>query len=252
VYRFSCLGYATRVAQPGQRWQVDVVLCDRDGTLVADVPYNRDPARVRPIPGVRRSLGRLRAAGIAVGIVSNQSGVARGLLTAGEVARVNRRVAELLGPFDVTLWCPHGPGDGCRCRKPAPGMVHDAAARLGTDPGHCVVVGDIGADVEAAQAAGARGILVPTPETRPEEVAAADVVAPDFAAAVDLLLAATTRPDRAAPPDSPDSTPDPTPDLADRPDPPERIDVPEGIDVAGGHHWTASPVAAPGSDRMAP
>jgi D-glycero-D-manno-heptose 1,7-bisphosphate phosphatase len=194
VYRFSRLGYATRVAQAGQRWQVDVVLCDRDGTLVADVPYNRDPARVRPLPGVRRGLGRLRSAGFATGIVSNQSGVARGLMTAADVERVNRRVGELLGPFDVVLWCPHGPGDGCRCRKPAPGMVRDAAAHLGTDPSRCVVVGDIGADVDAARAAGAWEILVPTPQTRPEEVAGARVVAGDFGSAVDLILAAA--PDR--------------------------------------------------------
>jgi histidinol-phosphate phosphatase family protein len=120
--------------------------------------------------------------------VSNQSGVARGLLTRAEVEAVNRRVEELLGPIGVWLMCPHGPKDGCDCRKPRPEMILKAAARLGMPPDRCVVVGDIGADLEAARAAGARGILVPTPVTRPEEVAAAPEVAADLEAAVELLL----------------------------------------------------------------
>jgi histidinol phosphatase-like enzyme len=69
--------------------------------------------------------------------------------------------------------CPHGPDDGCACRKPAPGMVKAACAQLDVDPARCVVVGDIGADVDAAAAAGAVGILVPTPVTRKAEVARA-------------------------------------------------------------------------------
>jgi D-glycero-D-manno-heptose 1,7-bisphosphate phosphatase len=166
----------------------DAVLCDRDGTLVVDVPYNGDPHRVVPLPGVAHGLHRLRAAGVALAIVSNQSGVARGLLSPARVDAVNRRVDDLLGPFGATLWCSHGPDDGCGCRKPAPGMVRQAAAALGVPVERCAVVGDIGADVEAARAAGATGILVPGPATRAEEVAAAPRVVPDFAAAVDLVL----------------------------------------------------------------
>jgi HAD superfamily hydrolase (TIGR01662 family) len=172
-----------------ERRPVDAVLCDRDGTLVVDVPYNGDPERVAPLPGVRPGLDRLRAAGIRLAVVSNQSGVARGIVTSGQVRAVNTRVDELLGPFDAWLWCPHGPGDGCVCRKPAPGMIAGAAALLAVPVTRCVVIGDIGADVEAATAAGARSILVPTPITRPEEVTAAPCLASDFAAAVDLVLA---------------------------------------------------------------
>jgi len=164
------------------------VLFDRDGTLVRDVPYNGDPARVDPVPGARAALDRLRAAGVAVGVVTNQSGVARGLLSADQVDAVNRRVDELLGPFATWAVCPHGPHDGCGCRKPAPGLVREAARRLRVDVARCAVVGDIGADVEAARAAGARGVLVPTDVTRPEEVSAAPEVAPTLAAAVDRLL----------------------------------------------------------------
>ena len=166
------------------------VLFDRDGTLVVDVPYNGDPARVEPVPGARHAIDQLRAAGVRVGVISNQSGVARGLLTMEQVARVNARVDELLGPFDTWVVCPHGPDDGCGCRKPSPGMVHQAAAALGVAPERCVVIGDIGADVEAARAARARGILVPTPVTRPEEIARAPEVAPDLVAAVARVLGA--------------------------------------------------------------
>jgi histidinol-phosphate phosphatase family protein len=171
----------------------DAVLWDRDGTLIADVPYNGDPARVVPLPGVAEALARLRAAGVGLAVVSNQSGVARGLLTPERVAAVNRRVDELLGPFGTMLWCPHGPGDGCACRKPAPGLVLRAAAALGVAVERCAVVGDIGADVEAARAAGARAVLVPDARTRPEEIAAAHTcpgvtVAPDARAAVHALL----------------------------------------------------------------
>jgi D-glycero-D-manno-heptose 1,7-bisphosphate phosphatase len=167
---------------------VDAVLFDRDGTLVRDVAYNGDPDRVDPMPGARPALDRLRAAGVPVGVISNQSGVARGLLTTEQVDAVNRRVEELLGPIAVWAICPHGPDDGCRCRKPAPGMVADAARRLGVDPTRCAVVGDIGADVEAARAAGARGIMVPTATTRADEVRAAPEVASSLMDAVDRLL----------------------------------------------------------------
>jgi len=156
---------------------------------VHDVPYNGDPARVQPVAGAREALGRLRSAGVRIGLVSNQSGVAAGLITEQQVAAVNDRLAELVGPFDVVRFCPHGRDDGCTCRKPAPGMVKDACLALGVEPARCVVVGDIGSDVEAAEAAGARGVLVPAPATRPEEVRSAEHVAGSLTAAVDDLLA---------------------------------------------------------------
>jgi HAD superfamily hydrolase (TIGR01662 family) len=107
------------------------------------------------------------------------------------VAAVNRRLEELLGPMDSWAICPHGPRDACDCRKPAPGLVLRAAAELGVSPADCVVVGDIGSDVEAAIAAGARAILVPNGETRPQEVAAAPEVAVDLLDAVNRALRGT-------------------------------------------------------------
>jgi histidinol-phosphate phosphatase family protein len=165
------------------------VLFDRDGTLVHDVPYNRDPALVRPVDGARRAVERLRAAGLRVGLVTNQSGIARGLLTVDDVRAVNEELQRRVGAFDTVAFCPHGPDEGCACRKPAPGLVLEAARALGVRPEETVVIGDIGADLRAAAAAGARSILVPTPVTRPEEIAAAPVVAPDLDTAVDLVLA---------------------------------------------------------------
>jgi len=172
------------------RRRIEAVLFDRDGTLVVDVPYNADPDRVLPMPGARRSLDRLRDAGVQLAVVTNQSGVARGLLTSDDVSRVNARVSELLGPFDAFLVCAHGPDDGCECRKPEPGLVEAAARLLDVDASRCVVIGDIGADMEAASRAGALGVLVPTPATLPHEVAQARLVRSHLAAAVDVVLVA--------------------------------------------------------------
>jgi histidinol-phosphate phosphatase family protein len=167
----------------------DLVLFDRDGTLVHDVAYNRDPALVRPLDAAAESLARLRSAGVRTGIVSNQSGVASGLIAPPELAAVNARIDELLGPFDVWEICPHGPEDGCGCRKPAPGMVKHACRELDVEPSRTVVVGDIGTDVEAAEAAGAVGVLVPTAQTRTSEVRSARRRYADLSTAVDRVLA---------------------------------------------------------------
>lgn len=166
----------------------DLVLFDRDGTLVHDVPYNADPAKVAPVPDARVVLDRLRAAGVRIGVVTNQSGVADGRISPDQLRAVNARVEELLGPFDTWQICAHGRDAGCACRKPAPGLVLDACAQMDADPARCVVIGDIGSDVDAARAAGAVGILVPTSVTRPQEIDAATHVAPDLGAAVDAVL----------------------------------------------------------------
>jgi HAD superfamily hydrolase (TIGR01662 family) len=168
------------------------VLFDRDGTLIHDVPYNGDPDRVVPVEGARRAVDRLRRAGVRTGIVSNQSALARGTLTPAQVQAVNDRVGAVLGPFDVVAVCPHGPSDGCPCRKPRPGLVLRAADELGVDPRHCVVIGDIGADVGAAVAAGARAVLVPTPATLAREVAAARAL-PGRRVSVEASLEAACR-----------------------------------------------------------
>ncbi len=167
------------------------VLFDRDDTLIEDVPYLSDPEKVRPMPGAARALETVRAAGVPVGVVSNQSGLARGHLTPADLRAVRTRVDDLLGPFSTWQECPHGPDDGCPCRKPRPGLVRGAARELGVPVRHCVLIGDIGADVEAALTAGARAILVPTARTLPEEVERARAharLAPDLPTAARWAL----------------------------------------------------------------
>ncbi|HEY8294809.1 MAG TPA: HAD family hydrolase [Micrococcaceae bacterium] len=164
------------------------VLFDRDGTLIRDVPYNGDPALVTEMPGAREAVSAVRNRGLPVGVVTNQSGIGRGLLSQEQVQSVNARVDELLGPFDLWCVCPHGPEDGCGCRKPAPGMLLHAAGEFGVAVKNLALIGDIGADMEAAAAVGARGVLVPTALTRSEEVKDAAEVAATITEAVELLF----------------------------------------------------------------
>ncbi len=149
-----------RCTSPPIDASVRAVLFDRDGTLITDVPYNGDPNLVAPIPGVKAALDALRARGISLAVVTNQSGVARGYITREDVDAVNARVESLLGPFAGFFVCPHGPDDGCRCRKPMPGLLLDAAAALGVKPSDCYVIGDKASDIAAATAAGMRSTLV--------------------------------------------------------------------------------------------
>ncbi|WP_367129747.1 D-glycero-alpha-D-manno-heptose-1,7-bisphosphate 7-phosphatase [Saccharothrix sp. HUAS TT1] len=166
----------------------DAVLFDRDGTLIKDVPYNGDPELVVPMPGAHEFLLALRGRGVRTGVVSNQSGIGRGLLTRAQVDAVNSRVDELLGPFDTWQVCPHAPEDGCACRKPAPAMILRACAALDARPERTYFIGDIEADVEAGLAAGVVPILVPTPATLPDEVDRAPRAAPDLGAAAEMVL----------------------------------------------------------------
>jgi D-glycero-D-manno-heptose 1,7-bisphosphate phosphatase len=146
------------------------VLFDRDETIVVDVPFNGDPDRVEPAPNARALLDRLRAAGLPLAVVSNQSGVGRGIITAEAVDAVNRRIDELLGPFAGFFVCPHAAEDACECRKPKPKLILDAARALGVEPACCVVVGDRESDVEAARSAGAIPLKIDGPQGLAEAV----------------------------------------------------------------------------------
>jgi HAD superfamily hydrolase (TIGR01662 family) len=135
----------------------------------------RSDTVTRPTPGMR--------AAIAAAVVGDEQ-----MQEDPTVNELQERVADLLGPFDVVRYCVHGHDDGCACRKPAPGMVKSACTELGVSAEHCVVVGVIGSDVEAARAAGATAVLVPNAVTRPTEIDAADHVAENLTVAVDRLL----------------------------------------------------------------
>ena len=145
--------------------QVKGVLFDRDGTIVIDVPYNGDPALVQPVTDAKASLDRLRAAGLRVGVLTNQSGIGRGMITEEEMRAVNARIDALLGPFDGWFICPHAPEEDCDCRKPKPKLVFDAASQWGIDAREIVVVGDKQSDADVASNAGAAGILIESGST---------------------------------------------------------------------------------------
>lgn len=167
------------------------VLLDRDDTIIEDRPYLNDPAGVRPVAGAVEALNRLRDRGLMLAVVSNQSGVAKGLIDTRQLADVNARVDALLGPFDSWQICVHDAGDNCSCRKPAPGMVVAAAESLGVQPDRCVLIGDTGGDVQAALSAAADAVLVPTERTLPQEISDARArarVAETLEDAVSLVL----------------------------------------------------------------
>ena len=139
---------------------IRAVLLDRDGTIIDDVPYNGDPSLVQLVPRSKETLDELRRAGLKVGVLTNQSGVGRGMITEAQMRSVNARVEELLGPFDGWFVCPHAPDDHCDCRKPKPKLVFDAARAWGIEPEEIVVIGDKTSDVDVARNAGALGMLI--------------------------------------------------------------------------------------------
>jgi D-glycero-D-manno-heptose 1,7-bisphosphate phosphatase len=170
---------------------IEAVMCDRDGTLIEDIPYNGDPTLVTALDGVVDGLALLRNRGIPLAMVTNQSGVARGLIERDDVDAVNRAVVDLVGPLDVVAVCVHDDRNACDCRKPKPGLILQAARALGIDPAGCVVVGNSSVDVEAAERAGARAILI-APSADPDaglEGRSASVV-PSFGKAVELIMGA--------------------------------------------------------------
>ena len=144
---------AHREVWPPQR-SLSAVLFDRDGTLVDDVPYNGDPERMVVRPSARCAVDRLRALGLRICMVTNQSGVSRGIIARDDVDRVNERLADMLGGLDVVMVCPHAPTDRCGCRKPEPGMITEACAQLSLSPEDCCLIGDSDSDMEAASRAG--------------------------------------------------------------------------------------------------
>jgi histidinol-phosphate phosphatase family protein len=156
-------------AAPRSKRKADwAVFLDRDGTLLHLVPYLKDPERARLYDGVGEALRRLREAGARLVVVTNQSGVARGLMTRRDVAALHRRLEELLAEEGVRLdrieVCYDHPDytRACDCRKPEPGMLLRAARKLGIDLAGSWTIGDHGSDLVAGRAAGTRTALVLT------------------------------------------------------------------------------------------
>lgn len=157
-------GPAARPIEPGSR---GCVILDRDGVINHDLPdYIRTPEQWRPIDGSLEAIAMLDAAGFAPVVVSNQSGVGRGLLSAAVLERIHARmsaaVAAAGGRLAGIYHCPHTPDAGCDCRKPAPGLVRQMERDLGCSARGAPLIGDKSSDLALARRVGARPILVRT------------------------------------------------------------------------------------------
>jgi heptosyltransferase-2 len=175
------------------------VFLDRDGTLNYDPGYLKIAADLKLLAGVGRSLARLKRAGAKLVVVTNQSGVGRGILTLKDLEAIHARLQGLLEQEDVALdaiyFCPHHPDDGCRCRKPNVGMVERAVSELQLDFRRFYLIGDHARDIQLAHRVGAKSILL-TPgsvdaqslEWLKVEQAMPDAVAKSMTEAVDWIL----------------------------------------------------------------
>ena len=172
------------------------VFLDRDGTLIKEKVYLSDPVRVALLPGTAAALSDFRDGGFVLVVVTNQSGIARGLFSENEYHAVAKRLDDLLAsagsPVDATMYCPHHPdfGPDCECRKPGTGMYRRAATELGLDLANSFYVGDKVLDVTPALELGGVGVLVRTGHGVEESarVPAGTAVVEDLGAAAQLIL----------------------------------------------------------------
>lgn len=188
----------------GQR----AVLLDRDGTLTVEGEWLTRRQDLVLVPGAAAALAQLSAAGWKLVLVTNQSAVARGLITPAELEEIHAELRQQLGAegarLDALYSCPHHPTEGvgpykvdCECRKPKPGLVLQAARELGLDLPRCFMVGDAARDLEAGWAAGVPGILVATGKGKDEirrmreRGQEPQAFVPDLPAAADWILART-------------------------------------------------------------
>jgi D-glycero-D-manno-heptose 1,7-bisphosphate phosphatase len=174
-----------------------LVILDRDGVINEDSDaFIKSPDEWRPLPGSLEAIARLTHAHVHVVVVTNQSGIARGLLDLDMLQKIHTRMHRELalhgGRIDAIYYCPHGPDDNCHCRKPKAGMLRDLGKRLRIDLTGVPAIGDSLRDLQAAQAVNARPILVRTGKGRRTEQADGDrlgcEIYDDLATAVDRLL----------------------------------------------------------------
>lgn len=176
-----------------------LVILDRDGVINEDSDdYIKSLDEWRPIPGSIAAIARLSRAGYKIGVATNQSGIARGYFDEIALANMHAALCALVedegGQVDAICYCPHGPKDGCHCRKPAPGLLEQISAELQLPIAGAWYVGDTAKDLELGLAQGCRSVLVRTGKGRQTEsqleaaVRAAVVVVDDLADAADYIL----------------------------------------------------------------
>jgi len=173
-----------------QRDADKVVILDRDGTIVFDRHYLSDPAALEFLPGAAEGLRSMYSSGYRLLVITNQSGVGRGMFSLRALQQMNERLMEMVEAAGAHLervyYCPHRPEDHCDCRKPKPKLLLDAARELGFAPGQSVVIGDKPSDIEFGAAVGATTMLVASTTGQPGSVAA-DYVVHDLEQAAHLL-----------------------------------------------------------------
>ncbi|HJQ53835.1 MAG TPA: HAD family hydrolase [Gemmatimonadaceae bacterium] len=153
----------------------DAVFLDRDGTVMEDAHYIKSPSQVSLLPGAAAAVKKLNDAGVKVIVVTNQSGIARGLFTVEDYEKVRKQFETLLAQegarIDASYFCPHYPDatGPCDCRKPGTKMFEDAIRDWKIDPSRAAYIGDRWRDVAASRKLGGRGILVPSPITTAED-----------------------------------------------------------------------------------
>lgn len=168
---------------------------DRDGTLLKDQDYLSDPDRIHIYQGVYGALKKLRKGGFKLIIGTNQSGIGRGYFSMGDYLKVQARLSSLLRArgvkIDAVYFCPHGPKDGCSCRKPGQASVRKASRKFNLDLSRCFMVGDKPSDIAWGARAGAKSVLVLTgsgKKTRKERAVRPDFTARSFAQAAEWIL----------------------------------------------------------------
>ena len=166
------------------------VFIDRDGTLMDDADYCSRPDQVKIFDGVSDALRRLKDAGYRVIVITNQSGIGRGFFTEDVYRAVEAEVSRQLGDglIDATYFCPDAPGKPSKCRKPAPGMVLQAAREHDIDLSRSFLIGDKEIDAECAHNAGVRAIRVRTGFDKMTDGSCADWVTEDLPAAAKIIL----------------------------------------------------------------
>src|SRR5213078_2220679 len=171
------------------------VFVDRDGTITQDVAYCSDPQEVKIFPGVPESLRRLKSNGFKLVIITNQSGIGRGFFTMEQYRAVEAEVLRQLGNglIEATYFCPDVPGVPSKCRKPAPGMVFQAAREHDLDLARSFFIGDKEIDTECAHNAGVRAIRVRTGFDKMTDGSCAEWVAEDVLAATKIILNETSK-----------------------------------------------------------
>jgi D-glycero-D-manno-heptose 1,7-bisphosphate phosphatase len=154
--------YSTPSSVP--RESQPLILLDRDGTLIRNVPFLRDPKQVALLPGVGEGLAALQEQGFRLALLTNQQGLGLGYFDYPEFVAVNQEMLRQLAPFGVRIskiyYCPHSVADQCSCRKPGTELIRHALQDFDVQPSACYVIGDSPSDRQAAIAAGCHAVLV--------------------------------------------------------------------------------------------